>query len=30
VSWVLENNDIMMRGAQMLGAKVYKTYRAYE
>lgn len=30
MSWILENNDMMMRSAQTLGAKVYKTYRAYE
>lgn len=28
--WVLENNDIMNRTVQNLGAEVYKTYRMYE
>ncbi|NLO11888.1 MAG: GNAT family N-acetyltransferase [Candidatus Cloacimonetes bacterium] len=29
-SWVLENNTMMIRVAEMLDAKVYKTYRMYE
>lgn len=29
-SWVLENNIMMIRVAEMLDAKVYKTYRIYE
>ncbi len=28
--WVLEDNDMMNRAMQMLGAEVYKTYRMYE
>jgi len=30
MGWILANNDMMNRGAQMLGAEVYKTYRVYE
>jgi GNAT superfamily N-acetyltransferase len=30
MGWILENNDMMNRGARMLGAEVYKTYRVYE
>lgn len=29
-SWVLENNEMMIRVAEMLDAKAYKTYRMYE
>ena len=29
-SWILENNVMMNRATQMLGAEVYKTYRMYE
>jgi GNAT superfamily N-acetyltransferase len=29
-SWVLENNTMMIRVAEMLDAQVYKTYRIYE
>ncbi|MCP4428962.1 MAG: GNAT family N-acetyltransferase [Chloroflexi bacterium] len=29
-SWILENNDMMNRSMEMMGAKVYKTYRVYE
>jgi GNAT superfamily N-acetyltransferase len=29
-SWILENNLMMNRAVQMLGAEVYKTYRMYE
>ncbi|MFQ5401167.1 MAG: N-acetyltransferase [Anaerolineae bacterium] len=29
-SWILEANDMMNRGLEMMGAKVYKTYRIYE
>ncbi|MCK5739639.1 N-acetyltransferase [bacterium] len=29
-SWILENNKMMNRALQMLGAKVYKTYRMYD
>ena len=29
-SWILENNTMMNRAAQMMGAHVYKTYRVYE
>lgn len=29
-SWVLENNEMMIRVAEMLEAKRYKTYRLYE
>ena len=30
ISWVLENNMMMCRTAEMLGGKVYRTYRLYE
>ncbi len=30
ISWVLENNIMMRRTAEMLGAHVYRTYRIYE
>jgi len=30
LSWILEDNVLMNRAAQMLGAKAYKTYRIYE
>jgi hypothetical protein len=30
MSWILESNDMMNRAIQMLGGKVYKTYRMYE
>jgi hypothetical protein len=30
ISWVLETNVMMRRTAEMLGAKVYRTYRIYE
>lgn len=30
VSWVLENNVLMIRAAELLGARHYKTYRIYE
>ena len=30
ISWVLETNVMMCRTAEMLGAKVYRTYRVYE
>lgn len=30
MSWILEDNDLMNKAAQMLGGKVYKTYRIYE
>lgn len=29
-SWILETNDKMNRPIQMMGAKIYKTYRIYE
>jgi hypothetical protein len=29
-SWILANNDMMNRAIEMLGAKIYKTYRIYE
>lgn len=29
-SWILENNDKVNRSIQMLGGKVYKTYRIYQ
>jgi GNAT superfamily N-acetyltransferase len=29
-SWILENNDMMNRAIQMIGGKVYKTYRLFE
>lgn len=30
MSWILETNDMMNRSVQMLGGRVYKTYRVYE
>jgi GNAT superfamily N-acetyltransferase len=30
ISWVLENNVMMRRTAEMLGGKVHRTYRIYE
>jgi len=30
MSWILESNDMMNRGIQMMGAEVYKTYRIYQ
>ncbi len=30
MSWILENNVMMRRSAEMLGGKIYKTYRMYE
>lgn len=29
-SWILEDNVMMCRAAEMLGGKIYKTYRVYE
>ena len=29
-SWVLENNTMMIRAAEMLGGRIYKTYRLYD
>jgi GNAT superfamily N-acetyltransferase len=30
ISWILEDNDMMIKAAEALGAKRYKTYRIYE
>ena len=30
VSWLLEDNDLMIRGMKVWGGKLYKTYRMYE
>ena len=30
VSWVLEDNDLMIRGLEIWGGRPYKTYRLYE
>ena len=30
MSWILENNKMMKRSAEMLGGEIYKTYRLYE
>ncbi len=30
MSWILENNDMMNRGIEMMQAHVYKTYRIYQ
>ena len=30
ISWILENNVMMRRTAEMLGGQVYRTYRIYE
>ena len=29
MSWILEDNDLMMRAANFLGGEPYKTYRIY-
>lgn len=29
-SWILEDNDMMIRGANVMGGKKYKTYRVWE
>jgi GNAT superfamily N-acetyltransferase len=29
ISWILEDNDLMIRAAEALGSKPYKTYRIY-
>ncbi|NIQ40363.1 MAG: hypothetical protein GTN81_17530 [Proteobacteria bacterium] len=30
LSWILEDNMLMRRGIEMLGGRIYKTYRLYE
>jgi hypothetical protein len=30
MSWVLEDNEMMKRAMEMMGGKIYKTYRIYE
>ncbi|MBN1893696.1 N-acetyltransferase, partial [bacterium] len=30
MSWILENNTMMNRSAEMLGARIYRTYRMFE
>jgi hypothetical protein len=30
MSWILETNTMMNRSAEMLGGKIYKTYRMFE
>jgi hypothetical protein len=30
ISWVLEDNQLMIRAAELLGAKKYRTYRVYD
>jgi GNAT superfamily N-acetyltransferase len=30
MSWILENNEMMKRSIELLGGKVYKTYRMYQ
>lgn len=30
MSWVLEDNDLMNKGASLVGGKIYKTYRVYQ
>jgi hypothetical protein len=30
MGWILATNDMMNRGAEMLGCQVYKTYRIYQ
>jgi hypothetical protein len=30
MSWVLEDNTLMRRGIEMLGGRIYKTYRLYD
>ena len=29
-SWVLEDNEMMKRGAETINGEIYKTYRIYE
>jgi len=30
MSWLLESNEMVLRSAEMLGGRRYKTYRVYE
>jgi GNAT superfamily N-acetyltransferase len=30
MGWILETNDMMIRSAEMMGCKIYKTYRIYQ
>lgn len=30
MSWVLEDNELMNKGASLVGGKIYKTYRVYQ
>ncbi len=30
MSWILENNEMMNRSIELLGGKIYKTYRMYQ
>jgi hypothetical protein len=30
MSWILEDNEMMKRALEMMGARIYKTYRIYE
>ncbi len=30
MSWVLEDNELMKKGCETMGGKVYKKYRIYE
>jgi hypothetical protein len=30
LSWLLENNTMVLRMAEMLGGRAYRTYRVYE
>lgn len=30
MSWILENNDMMNRSIELMGGRVYKTYRVYD
>ncbi len=30
MSWILENNDMMNRSIEMMGGRIYKTFRVYE
>jgi len=29
MSWILEDNDLMLRAAKLMGGRIYKTYRIY-
>ncbi len=30
MSWVLEDNELMKKGCELMGGRIYKKYRIYE